>query len=63
MAVEERDPVLGEVAASSAATPERRPLVELGDVNKHFGELHVLRDINLTVLPARCWCSRPVRLG
>ncbi len=25
------------------------PLVELVDVNKHFGELHVLRDINLTV--------------
>ena len=25
------------------------PLVELRDVNKHFGELHVLRDINLTV--------------
>jgi glutamate transport system ATP-binding protein len=25
------------------------PLVELRDVNKHFGELHVLRDINLSV--------------
>ncbi|WP_026875600.1 amino acid ABC transporter ATP-binding protein [Jiangella gansuensis] len=25
------------------------PLVELRDVNKHFGDLHVLRDINLTV--------------
>ncbi|MER7407176.1 amino acid ABC transporter ATP-binding protein [Streptomyces sp. NPDC000070] len=25
------------------------PLIELRDVNKHFGELHVLRDINLTV--------------
>src|SRR6478609_2700636 len=25
------------------------PLVELKDVNKHFGELHVLQDINLTV--------------
>ena len=25
------------------------PLIELQDVNKHFGELHVLRDINLTV--------------
>ncbi|MGW1721878.1 amino acid ABC transporter ATP-binding protein [Streptomyces sp. NPDC002306] len=25
------------------------PLIELKDVNKHFGELHVLRDINLTV--------------
>ncbi|MET7847096.1 amino acid ABC transporter ATP-binding protein [Streptomyces avermitilis] len=25
------------------------PLIELHDVNKYFGELHVLRDINLTV--------------
>ncbi|MFC0039028.1 amino acid ABC transporter ATP-binding protein [Actinomadura rayongensis] len=25
------------------------PLVEVRDVNKHFGELHVLRDVNLTV--------------
>ncbi|KOU29601.1 MULTISPECIES: amino acid ABC transporter ATP-binding protein [Streptomyces] len=25
------------------------PLIELRDVNKHFGELHVLRDISLTV--------------
>ncbi|MFD6533366.1 amino acid ABC transporter ATP-binding protein [Streptomyces sp. NPDC060184] len=25
------------------------PLIDLRDVNKHFGELHVLRDINLTV--------------
>jgi hypothetical protein len=25
------------------------PLVVLTDVNKHFGELHVLNDINLTV--------------
>ncbi|WP_327112909.1 amino acid ABC transporter ATP-binding protein [Streptomyces sp. NBC_01341] len=25
------------------------PLIELRDVNKHFGKLHVLRDINLTV--------------
>ncbi|HET7477487.1 MAG TPA: amino acid ABC transporter ATP-binding protein [Dermatophilaceae bacterium] len=29
--------------------PSRRPLVVLDDVNKHFGELHVLRDINLTI--------------
>ncbi|MFF1548037.1 amino acid ABC transporter ATP-binding protein [Streptomyces sp. NPDC058291] len=25
------------------------PLIELRDVNKHFGELHVLRDVSLTV--------------
>ncbi|QIK83281.1 amino acid ABC transporter ATP-binding protein [Sanguibacter sp. HDW7] len=29
--------------------PGARPLVELVDVQKHFGELHVLKDINLTV--------------
>jgi glutamate transport system ATP-binding protein len=35
-----------------AAPPETSvgdPLVVLSDVNKHFGELHVLNDINLTV--------------
>lgn len=25
------------------------PLIELHDVNKYFGELHVLQDVNLTV--------------
>ena len=30
-------------------TDARRPLVVLENVNKHFGELHVLKDINLTV--------------
>ena len=37
---------------STAATPpsgDRRPLVVMDQVNKHFGELHVLRDIDLTV--------------
>ena len=29
--------------------PTGRPLVELRNVNKHFGDLHVLKDINLTV--------------
>ncbi len=41
---------LSATAAPSASTGSR-PLVELRDVNKHFGELHVLRDINLTVAP------------
>lgn len=31
------------------AATERTPLVELIDVNKHFGELHVLNNINMTV--------------
>nr|WP_019286654.1 amino acid ABC transporter ATP-binding protein [Arsenicicoccus sp. UBA7492] len=37
---------------STAATPpsgDRRPLVVMEQVNKHFGDLHVLRDIDLTV--------------
>jgi glutamate transport system ATP-binding protein len=29
--------------------PSTEPLVEMHDVNKYFGELHVLKDINLTV--------------
>jgi len=30
-------------------TPTHRPLVVLEKVNKHFGELHVLKDIDLTI--------------
>ncbi|HEX3004750.1 MAG TPA: amino acid ABC transporter ATP-binding protein [Angustibacter sp.] len=43
---------MSDVAASPADSPEassRRPLVVLEKVNKHFGDLHVLRDIDLTV--------------
>jgi glutamate transport system ATP-binding protein len=36
-------------APSAPASHLGGPLVELGAVNKHFGDLHVLRDINLTV--------------
>jgi glutamate transport system ATP-binding protein len=39
-----------EAAASAAASGTPRPLVELRDVNKHFGQLHVLNGINLTVV-------------
>jgi glutamate transport system ATP-binding protein len=35
-------------ATTSAATTHR-PLVVLDKVNKHFGELHVLKDIDLTI--------------
>jgi glutamate transport system ATP-binding protein len=35
--------------AASPAGPTHRPLVVLHKVNKHFGELHVLKDIDLTV--------------
>src|SRR5690606_42103923 len=34
---------------STTAHPLGEPLVELRDVNKHFGNMHVLRDIHLTV--------------
>ena len=36
-------------AATDGAAPTGVPLVVLSSVNKHFGELHVLKDINLTV--------------
>jgi glutamate transport system ATP-binding protein len=35
--------------AGPQTEPSGHALVELRDVNKHFGELHVLRDIDLTV--------------
>ncbi|WP_109473556.1 amino acid ABC transporter ATP-binding protein [Ornithinimicrobium cavernae] len=35
--------------ANGFPRPTNEPLVVLQDVNKHFGDLHVLRDINLTV--------------
>jgi glutamate transport system ATP-binding protein len=41
-------PDAADVTASGAART-RRPLVVLDGVNKHFGDLHVLKDINLTV--------------
>ncbi|HET7660316.1 MAG TPA: amino acid ABC transporter ATP-binding protein [Oryzihumus sp.] len=33
----------------AAVAPGRRPLVVLDKVNKHFGSLHVLQDIDLTI--------------
>ena len=43
----------GDVVANAIRPPRdpSQPLVELRGVNKHFGQLHVLRDINLTVAP------------
>ena len=29
----------------------QQPLIELKHVDKHFGSLHVLRDINLSIVP------------
>jgi glutamate transport system ATP-binding protein len=37
--------------STMARTEESAPLVCLENVNKHFGSVHVLRDINLTVCP------------
>ncbi len=39
----------GSNAPGAAGAGERRPLVVLEHVDKHFGGLHVLKDINLTV--------------
>lgn len=43
------------VTTSSLAAPERNaitePMVSLANVEKHFGALHVLRNINLTIKP------------
>ena len=36
-----------------AAETNDRPLVELTHVEKHYGDLHVLKDINLTVTERR----------
>jgi glutamate transport system ATP-binding protein len=44
-----QDGPAGPPGASAAAPEAGRPLVELREVNKHFGQLHVLRDINLSV--------------
>jgi len=37
------------VPTTDQVSPPRRPLVVLSGVNKHFGDLHVLKDIDLTV--------------
>jgi glutamate transport system ATP-binding protein len=52
MPVEDVTPVTDtSVEDETSATPKTigEPLIVLTDVQKHFGELHVLRDINLTV--------------
>ncbi|MQY02780.1 amino acid ABC transporter ATP-binding protein [Actinomadura macrotermitis] len=40
---------IGNVADDEVAPAGGGPLVVLENVNKHFGELHVLKDINLTI--------------
>ena len=36
-------------SATVTTTAPARPIVELINVNKHFGDLHVLRDVDLAV--------------
>ncbi|WP_426566587.1 amino acid ABC transporter ATP-binding protein [Angustibacter sp. McL0619] len=38
-----------DAGSAAPAQPDRRPFVVLEHVNKHFGELHVLQDVDLTV--------------
>jgi glutamate transport system ATP-binding protein len=45
----DHDASLAALAAPVVATPVGEPLVVLSGVDKHFGSLHVLRDINLSV--------------
>ena len=40
---------MSETSADFSGPSMGRPLVVMDNVNKHFGELHVLQDINLTV--------------
>jgi glutamate transport system ATP-binding protein len=37
------------------------PLIELYDVNKYFGELHVLQDVDLAVGKGEAVVIRPTR--
>jgi glutamate transport system ATP-binding protein len=39
----------GDLLSTGTQAAVGEPLVEVHDVNKHFGDLHVLKDINLTV--------------
>ena len=41
------------VQQDSGAAASGEPLVVLDGVNKYFGDLHVLKDIDLTVTAAR----------
>src|SRR5205823_5210203 len=41
------------ISAMAAQTASGKPMIELRKVNKWFGEFHVLRDVDLTVLPGQ----------
>ena len=39
--------------AQSTSSTGNQPLIELRHVDKHYGDLHVLNDINLSASPCR----------
>jgi glutamate transport system ATP-binding protein len=47
--MDEPNPAASDPTRDSDAAPKGQPIVEIENVNKHFGDLHVLKDINLTV--------------
>jgi glutamate transport system ATP-binding protein len=49
MSVEDVTPVTGTRDGDAFPQPTGEPLIVLSNVQKHFGDLHVLRDIELTV--------------
>jgi glutamate transport system ATP-binding protein len=47
--MDEVNPATPDPSRDRSAAPKGQPIVEIENVNKHFGDLHVLKDINLTV--------------
>jgi glutamate transport system ATP-binding protein len=47
--MDESTPAMTPDRTQDAARTSREPIVVVDQVNKHFGDLHVLKDINLTV--------------
>jgi glutamate transport system ATP-binding protein len=47
--MDEVNPATPDPTRDRGAAPKGQPIVEVENVNKHFGDLHVLKDINLTV--------------
>ncbi len=41
------------MSATAAQAASGKPMIELRKVNKWFGEFHVLKDVNLTVMPGQ----------
>ena len=41
---------------STGATDAARPLLEMREVNTHYGAVHALRDVNLAIFPGEMVC-------